>query len=146
MIKANELTNGFFVRRISDGSVIKVECVTKKKVGYHTKPKESRMYYIPLSQIEPIPITEEILMKNGFELYVDNSVRTLWMQKDNEFGQEIYDVELEESNTEGMYFLRMRHHSDGGSVEIKKIVKFIHELQACLCISNLKEINKNLNP
>lgn len=50
-----------------NGNVIKVESITKRKVGYHLKPNESRMHYARMSEIFPIPITEEILKKFGFK-------------------------------------------------------------------------------
>lgn len=46
--------------------VIKVEMITKHKIGYHTKPNETRMNYARLCEIEPIPITDELLLKIGF--------------------------------------------------------------------------------
>lgn len=46
---------------------LKVEQVTKRKVGYHADPHENRMYYLRLHEVQPIPITPEILERNGFE-------------------------------------------------------------------------------
>jgi hypothetical protein len=43
-----------------------VESITKKKVGYYAEPNEHRMYYLRLSECKPIPLTPEILEKNGF--------------------------------------------------------------------------------
>ena len=45
----------------------KVESITKKKVGYHAEPNGHRMYYLRLSECKPIPLTPEILEKNGFK-------------------------------------------------------------------------------
>ena len=45
---------------------IKVESITKKKVGYYIKPNECRMHYTRLCECEPIPLTPEVLEKNGF--------------------------------------------------------------------------------
>jgi hypothetical protein len=71
-----------------NGKVVKVEQITKRKIGYHTIPNETRMNYARLCEVEPIPITEELLTKIGFilpehkEFYVmcringkDNSIR-----------------------------------------------------------------------
>lgn len=49
-----------------NGEVVKVEQITKHKIGYHTKPNETRMNYARLCEVEPIPITEELLTKSGF--------------------------------------------------------------------------------
>lgn len=50
-----------------NGKVVKVEQITKHKIGYHTKPNETRMNYARLCEIEPIPITEELLTRCGFD-------------------------------------------------------------------------------
>lgn len=44
----------------------KVESITKNKVGYYAEPNDHRMYYLSLSDCEPIPLTPEILENNGF--------------------------------------------------------------------------------
>ena len=64
MIKATELQIGDFV--LVDGTPRKVEAITKKKIGYHRKEKEPRLYYARLRDVEPIEITEELLVKSGF--------------------------------------------------------------------------------
>lgn len=45
----------------------RVEQVTERKVGYHAEPGENRMHYLRLNEVQPIPLTPEILEKNGFE-------------------------------------------------------------------------------
>ena len=85
-MKPQELRIGNLVNY--NGKVVKVEQITKHKIGYHTKPNETRMNYARLCEIEPIPITEELLTKIGFilpehkEFYImccingkDNSIR-----------------------------------------------------------------------
>ena len=85
-MKPTELSIGNLV--MYNGKVVKVEQITKHKIGYHTKPNETRMNYARLCEIEPIPITEELLTKIGFilpehkEFYImccingkDNSIR-----------------------------------------------------------------------
>lgn len=85
-MKPTELRIGNLV--LYEGKVVKVEQITKHKIGYHTKPNETRMNYARLWEVEPIPITEEWLTKIGFilpehkEFYVmcringkDNSIR-----------------------------------------------------------------------
>ena len=52
-----------------NGKVVRVEQITKHKIGYHTKPNETRLNYARLCEIEPISITEELLLKNNFEQY-----------------------------------------------------------------------------
>ena len=64
MIKATELQIGDWV--LVDGTPRKVEAITKKKIGYHRKENEPRLYYARLRDVEPIDITEELLVKSGF--------------------------------------------------------------------------------
>jgi hypothetical protein len=64
-MKPQELSIGNLVNY--NGKVVKVEQITKHKIGYHTKPNETRMNYARLCEIEPIPITDELLLKSGFE-------------------------------------------------------------------------------
>lgn len=45
---------------------IKVESITKKKIGYHKEAGESRLYYVRLCEVEPIPLKRVHLTKNGF--------------------------------------------------------------------------------
>jgi hypothetical protein len=60
-MKPQELKIGNLV--CYNGEVVKVEQVTKRKIGYHTIPNETRMNYARLCKIEPIPITEKLLTK-----------------------------------------------------------------------------------
>lgn len=65
MNKPTELRIGNLV--CYNGEVVKVKQITKHKIGYHTKPYEMRMNYARLHEIEPILITEELLLKTGFK-------------------------------------------------------------------------------
>lgn len=64
-MKPQELSIGNLV--CYNGKVVKVEQITKHKIGYRTIPNETRMNYAKLCEIEPIPITEELLEKYGFD-------------------------------------------------------------------------------
>lgn len=64
MISAHELMIGDFV--FIDGTPRKVEAITKKKIGYHRKEKEPRLYYARLHDVEPIPLDENRILKLGF--------------------------------------------------------------------------------
>ena len=94
-----------------NGEVVKVEQITKRKIGYHTKPNETRMNYARLCEIEPIPITEELLLKNGFEQcgYI---FKTLFI--------EMYEV------TNGWHL-----HIDNEHFEtaLSITIKYVHQLQ-----------------
>lgn len=64
-MKPQELKIGNLV--CYNGEVVTVKQITKHKIGYHTKPYETRMCYTRLCEIEPILITEELLLKIGFK-------------------------------------------------------------------------------
>ena len=49
-----------------DGTPRKVEAITKKKIGYHRKENEPRLYYARLRDVEPIPLDEKLVLKLGF--------------------------------------------------------------------------------
>lgn len=50
-----------------DNNIRKVEMVTKKKVGYHTKENETVMHYARLCEVKGVPITFTKLLKIGFK-------------------------------------------------------------------------------
>lgn len=84
-MEAKELMIGdwLYYRGQFNAFCFRVEQITKRKVGYHAEPNESRMYYIILSECKPIPITPEFLERNGFEkvqsLYYLKSLNKLYL-------------------------------------------------------------------
>ena len=69
MVRATEIMVGdwLWYQGQFNAFPLKVEQVTKRKVGYHADPHENRMYYLRLHEVQSIPITPEILERNGFE-------------------------------------------------------------------------------
>ena len=64
MIRGDQLMIGDWV--LVDGTPRKVEAITKKKIGYHRKENEPRLYYARLHDVEPIPLDEKLVLKLGF--------------------------------------------------------------------------------
>lgn len=64
MIKATEIQIGDWV--LVDGTPRQIQAITKKKIGYHRKENEPRLYYARLRDVEPIELTEALLWKIGF--------------------------------------------------------------------------------
>ena len=59
--------NWLFFRNKVNAFAFQVEQITRRKVGYHAEPGENRMYYLRLNEeVQPIPLTAELLEKNGF--------------------------------------------------------------------------------
>ena len=57
-MRAEDLSVGCCV--LVNGVLRHVEAITKKKIGYHTKPCQSRMFYERLRNVKPVPISESI--------------------------------------------------------------------------------------
>ena len=136
-MKPQELSIGNLV--MYNGKVVKVEQVTKHKIGYHTKPNETRMNYARLCEIEPIPIIEELLTKIGFilpehkEFYImccingkDNSIRLT--RYFNLWNAEIF-----------------ASHPEVVMLECRILgLRFVHELQNAYCLVTGKELEIKL--
>lgn len=130
-MKPQELSIGNLV--CYNGKVVKVEQITKHKIGYHTKPNETRMNYARLCEIEPIPITEEWLTKrkgdeDNYFMFCDNSILTF-----TKLGDAIWDVRIQVS------FPNYREN-------IQKIqsLRFVHELQNAYYLVADKELEIKL--
>lgn len=63
-MKTSELQIGNWV--LVNDRPVRVGSITKKKIGYHRGPAESRLYYARAAEVKPIVITEELLVANGF--------------------------------------------------------------------------------
>ena len=83
-MKANEIQIGdwLYYKGQFNAFHFKVESITKKKVGYHAEPNEHRMHYLRLSECKPIPLTPEILERNGFVHY---DLVDFWIWKKESF-------------------------------------------------------------
>lgn len=88
----------------------RVEQVTKHKIGYHVEPGESRMHYLRLNEVQPIPLTPEILERNKIRY---------------QFGMPWY-----QGGADGVF--EFRYRSDDDTTEVKKPVRYVHELHHIL--------------
>ena len=116
----------------------KVESITKKKVGYHAEPNEHRMYYLRLSECKPIPLTEEILEKNGFKPYTpENHLEIVYACQDvsKAVADELYALW---PYPDSSFYLLLR--VDGKDM-VRIDVHYIHQLQHAL---RLCEIEKEI--
>ena len=128
-MKANEIQIGdwLYYKGKFNAFPFKVESITKKKVGYHAEPNEHRMYYLRLSECKTIPLTPEILKKNGFEL------------KEEEIG--MFGV------TTALHYIRddvpFEVFCDGEPFAIwfkePVNIKFVHQLQHALKLCGIKK-------
>lgn len=88
MIKYSELMIGDWV--LVDGTPRKVEAITKKKIGYHRKENEPRLYYAMLRDVESIPLDEALVLKLGF------TKRDVSYLMDDYFIHAMYDIRIGE--------------------------------------------------
>ena len=99
MINSNELMRGnwLYYRGQFNAFPFRVEQITKKKVGYHAEPGENRMHYLRLNEeVQPIPLTAELLEKNGFEKIIPNGYTS--PQQEYVLAGDYEDVYAEEIN------------------------------------------------
>ena len=91
-MEAKELMIGdwLFYRGQFNAFSFRVEQITKRKVGYHAEPDESRTHYLTLSECQPIPITPEILEKNG------------WMKTKYAYGRDCMEIHGTDELPEGI--------------------------------------------
>lgn len=94
------------------------------------------------NDLSPIPLTEEILKANGFEVVnLSNLHKCYFRQKDNEDGTELYNIEVEYySDNPDACFIDVTYDSIG-SVRLK--CKYVHEFQHALRLCGLNELADN---
>lgn len=116
-----ELRIGNLVRY--NGEVVKIEQITKRKIGYHKEANESRMHYARLVEIEPISLTEEIIGKyfihHGASYCRDNNRAEIY--------QSYQGWCLNADNSNYTRFVSM-------------IVEYLHELQNAYYMANQQEL------
>jgi hypothetical protein len=108
---------------LHDGKVIRVDAVHKRKIGYH-KTKD-KLTWLFSGQFEPIPLTPEILEKNG----LTNDYHGSYFEEDEHISLEISSSEY------GIYWTINCHEYN-----ILKL-EYVHELQHAL---KLCGINKEI--
>ena len=69
-MKATELMIGDYVLVKPSMMLIKVAAVHHKKVGYHAVTH--KLNWVRMDLLEPIPLTEKILERNGFKKYEED--------------------------------------------------------------------------
>ena len=146
MIHAEKLQIGDWVK-YTNPPYIQVASITKKKIGYHIKPNESRMHYVRLCEVEPIPITAELLEKNGFSERTDVNGYTIYQHSVYAgdgyciIGVRDYDSSVGEWGIEVITYDKFR--DAGQKVALERDFYNVHHLQHVL---RLCGINKTIEP
>lgn len=131
-MKYTELSIGNLV--YYNGNAIKIESITKRKVGYHTQPNENNMRFARMCEILPIPITEEILQKSGFAIKKDLCFTSYEI---NPYDGHVIDVTFYESGID--VFIRYIC----GRCHLRSI-KYLHELQNIVSAITNQQLNLQL--
>jgi len=134
-MKPEELQLGDIVATTPSGMPIKVVAIHRKKVAYHACT--DRFSWVRIGLLQPIPLTAEILEKNGFVKY--NEVSDTPPYDKDEEGNMYYSYKGEHKfwgwwQPNNVYFIPINAMLD---LEIK----FVHELQHAL---RLCGINKEI--
>lgn len=124
-MKNNELRIGNYVQH--KGEIVKVEQITKRKIGYHKNGDKSRMHYLKYSEIKPIEITEDLLLENGFEK------EFYWVFSQDCFVYDNDKVLLRQSFDDNSWYATIVYL---GMFSIN----YIHELQNAYYVFNNKEL------
>lgn len=108
-MKANELRIGNYTDW--NGSDRIVQSIDEWEIGEDTVLGR---YYFPIIEVNGIPLTEEWLLKFGFE----------WRNTERDYFKEPYSIALFNSGIISFY------HEDGEScVELNDELKYVHQLQ-----------------
>lgn len=112
----------------------RVEQVTKHKVGYHAEPGEHRMYYLRLCEVQPIPLTSDLLERHGFKKVPQPGCSNPYhwkLEQRDEDGEFLYMIEAYNTPFRGM-FIQIDNPSDCASISFCKQIEHVHELQHAL--------------
>lgn len=121
---------------LHDGKVIRVDAVHKRKIGYH-KTKD-KLTWLFSGQFEPIPLTPEILEKNGF------NEPPLEMQKRVRFVVlcEEYQIRYSFNSYWFNIYKNAAAHAIGYPTFIcafQERIKYVHELQHALRLCRIEK-------
>ncbi|MBQ9646136.1 MAG: hypothetical protein IJV24_07255 [Prevotella sp.] len=135
MMKATEIMIGdrLAYRGQYNAFDFRVEQVTKHKVGYHAEPGESRMHYLRLHEVQPIPLTTDILQHNGWE----------YSDEDEKFfaGTWCGGGLILQQTDEGFMIVAISDYDDEDTNRTPFTLRYVHELQHALRLCNIdKEI------
>ena len=134
-MKANDLMVGDYISVKPSGIPIKVAAVHHKKVACHAVV--NKLSWVRESLLEPIPITAEILERNGFEKYnlrwfIGQHKWTWWF--DNTTSVSLWYRELNDDPKDGMMV-----KVDSPLAYICIRVDYLHQLQHALRLCGIEK-------
>ena len=135
-IKISELSIGDWVNQKMNDGAYQVQWIEREMVGLikHTGTEEDgsiRLTAVPLSFIEPIPITPEILENNGFE---EGKRYDGWDTR--VFSKDMVCVSMPSKDK----WCRIIFYSEDGFYELSSaIVHYVHQLQHALRLAGVEK-------
>lgn len=135
MIDIKTLTIGSHV--LVGGKRVKVCGITRKKVGYHEngKPYE-HLRYARLNEVEPIPITDELLEEIGFDVTKGTS---LWQKTETSENVTLSCAGFLRIDKSDFYKLTFRERYKSA---INITCRYLHEAEAFLALNGVELIKE----
>lgn len=146
-MKANEFMLGNFASVYPSNMPIKIAAVHNKKVAYHATT--NRLTWVRMGLLRPIPLTTEILEKNGFYYGYTSNEEDLASSTIAQLSEEDKGWVWDEGD--GSVKVIFPNESDGGEIQIcdqsfDRSMSFVfaenimlHELQNLLTICRIKK-------
>lgn len=137
-----------FIKSLYGGyhtTLIKIAAVHQKKVGYHNV--SNKLNWVRIGLLEPIPLTAEILEKNGFNKVPQPNCSNPyhWEFKKYEEGTDelLYLIKAYCSLFRGMY-ISIDNYGDCSADYFGKQLEHFHEFQQALRLCDLDKLADNL--
>lgn len=111
----------------------RIRSVTRRKVGY-CKLTNPNLSYARLHEVEPIPITEEILAKNGFSVHHEQYADRLVYKIENGYCHRLINY-ISRSNESVWSYEIVDHEIKATKVAAE--IQYIHQMQNMLNVVNL---------
>lgn len=128
-----------------DTSLIKISAIHLKKVGYHKVP--NKLNWVRIGLLEPIPLTSEILEKNGFNKVPQSGCSNPYYWEFKEYEEEtdelLHHIKAYRNPFRGLY-ISIENHADCEPVNFNKQIEHFHELQRALRLCGLDKLANNL--
>lgn len=137
-MEATELMIGDYLQVEPSGMAIRINAIREKMVGYHSC--EGRTLFVLEEIVHPIPLTPEILKKNGFNVVDENELRVEYAWHDNNSYTSI-SVTFYKTPICGVNVLfRCERNFSGGCDKIHNChIDFVHELQHALHLCGIEK-------
>jgi len=95
-----------------------------------------------VNDVSPVTLTDEIIEMNGFDNCSDEKTVSLFRQKDDDYGNELYNINVYRYSCDDVYHIEITRY-EGGYVYIQKSVSDVHSFQHALREAGLTEIANN---